>query len=139
MRSLIAIRVAVVIMLVGLAASLPAQEAQENDDGFVERLGERFDRGVEQLGRELRRSWAEIRQSVDELSVQGRVYGRLRWDKALADETIDIDVQSDNVVVLSGMVADEPTRRKAVKLAEDTVGVRDVISRLEVTPQAGTR
>ena len=129
MRALMATGVAALIMLVGFAATLPAQE---NEEGFAERIGERLDRGVEQLGRRLQRSWAEIRQSVDELSVQGRVYGRLRWDKALRDETIDIDVQKENVVLLSGTVADDAAKHKAVTLAEETIGVREVIDRLEV-------
>ncbi len=133
MRAYMAMGAGVLVMLVGTAVKLPAQESEE---GFAERLGERLDRGVEQLGRRLQKSWAEIRQSVDELSVQGRVYGRLRWDKALSGETIDIDVQKENVVVLSGMVADEAARQKAVKLAEDTVGVREVVDRLQLAPQA---
>jgi BON domain len=126
----------VLIMLVGgavlaglLSSELSAQE------GGAERVGERIDRGLERLGEKLRSTWADIRQSVDELGVRGRVYGRIRWDKALADQAIEIQVQEKDLVVLTGTVPDESTRDKAVQLARDTVGVRDVVDQLQLAPR----
>jgi osmotically-inducible protein OsmY len=72
---------------------------------------------------------------VDELGMQGRVYARLRWDKALADQTIDIQVQKKDVVVLTGVVPDDTARDKAVQLAQDTIGVREVVNQLRVKPR----
>ena len=64
--------------------------------------------------------------------MQGRVYGRLRWDKALANAPIEITVQNENVVTLAGYVPSEIARRTAVTLANDTVGVRQVVDHLTV-------
>jgi len=119
MRSLIAI--AVIAISFG---SLPSNGLAQTG----EQIGEFIDRGLERV----RHTWGEIRQSIDELGVQGRVYGRLRWDKALTETQIDITVEDQEVVVLSGLVKDEETRQKAIKLAEDTVGVAKVIDRLHI-------
>ncbi|MEX0611704.1 MAG: BON domain-containing protein [Pirellulales bacterium] len=126
MRTLVAIGVVIAITFGSFPSDVPAQE------GTAEQIGERIDRGLEQLGREVRKKWGEIRQSINELGVQGRVYSRLRWDKAIATESIDIEVQEKNVVVLTGVVRDEETRRRAVRLAGDTVGVGEVVDRLQI-------
>ena len=131
MRKLFPIGVVIAISFSCLSVDAPAQE------GTAEQIGERIDRGLEQLGEKLRSTWADIRKSVDELGVRGRVYGRIRWDKSLADLAIDIQVQEKDVVVLAGVVPDEVMRNKAVQLAHDTVGVREVVDKLQVTPRQG--
>jgi hypothetical protein len=105
----------------------------DTQPGVGERVGESVDRGLTRLGEKLRRGWADIRRSVDELTVQGRVYGRLHWDKQLASAPIEISVQNENVVTLTGVVPDESARHTAVKLAENTVGVGKVIDHLTVS------
>jgi hyperosmotically inducible protein len=101
--------------------------------GVGQQLGESVDRGLNKLGDKLRTGWAEVRRSVDEMGVQGRVYGRLHWDKAIANASIDISVQNDNNVTLSGSVPDEAAHATAVKLAQDTVGVGRVEDHLTVS------
>lgn len=54
-----------------------------------------------------------------------RVRHRLQWDRKLAELAIVVQVQGDEVC-LSGSVADEELRRRAVELAETTVGVGKV-------------
>lgn len=100
--------------------------------GVGQQVGESVDRGLNKLGDKLRTGWADIRQSVDQMGVQGRVYGRLHWDKAIADAAIDVSVQNDNNVTLSGSVPDEAAHTTAVKLAQDTVGVGRVEDHLTV-------
>ena len=134
MRALLAIGI-VGFLLYGTA---PAQQRATPDpirpnDGVGERLGESVDRGLSNLGEKLRKGWADIRKSVDELGVQGRVYGRLHWDKALANAPVEISVQDENIVTLSGTVADEAARMSAVKLAQDTVGVSRVVDHLTIS------
>jgi osmotically-inducible protein OsmY len=116
-----------------LLSELPAQE------GAAERIGKRLDRGLEELREEVKQAWTDVRKSVDKLSVQGRVYGRLRWDKALAEEPIDVSMQDKNIVVLTGRVPDDDTRQKAIQLAKDTVGVREVVDQLQVNPPQQAR
>ena len=129
MRTRKVIILASAILPVLLLSELPAQE------GTAEKLGRRLDQGLEQLSQEVQEAWADVRKSVDKLSVQGRVYGRLRWDKSLAEEPIEVDVEGKDIVILAGRVPDEPTRQKAIQLAKDTVGVREVLDRLLVEPR----
>lgn len=135
---LIALSVAMFAANGSFAARPPGQVDQP---GLGEQLGQQLDRGVEELGQQLRQGWAEIRQSVDRLGVQGRVYGRLHWDKALTGATIDIQVEQNSTVVLTGSVPNETAKQKAENLARDTVGVGQVINRLAVvtpTPRPPT-
>ena len=97
------------------------------------RIGESVDRGLNTLGQKIRKTWAEVRQSVDELTVQGRVYGRLHWDKALEKAPIEISVKDENIVTLSGTVADESAHTTAVQLAQSTIGVGKVVDNLTVS------
>jgi hypothetical protein len=133
MRIALSISVGIAILF-AILSELPAQE------GAGESIGRRIDRGLEQLTDEVREAWAKARREVDQLGVQGRVYGRLRWDKALAEQPIDVDVDQkstdeESTVILTGRVPDERARKKAIELAQDTVGVREVIDRLQIEPR----
>jgi hypothetical protein len=124
----------------GIAILLAIHSESSAQERAGESIGRRIDRGLERLSEEVREAWTDVRKRVDELGVQGRVYGRLRWDKALADEPIDVDVEKksteqESTVILTGRVLDEHARKKAIELAQDTVGVRQVIDRLQVEPR----
>jgi hypothetical protein len=129
MRTCLAIIVGISIFPVFCPSELPAQE------GTGESIGRRLDRGLEELKEEVKQAWTEARKTVDKLGVQGRVYGRLRWDKALADEPIDVSMEDRDTVVLTGRVANDQSRQKAMSLTKDTVGVREVIDQLQVEPR----
>jgi hypothetical protein len=62
-----------------------------------------------------------------------RVSARLRWDKNLAGEAIEVRAQG-GLIELKGKVADLARRRRAVELAETTVGVEKVNDLLEAPP-----
>jgi hypothetical protein len=130
----------VVVFVLSAGSAFAQQSATPDppgrDQGVGERLGESVDRGLNNLGQRLRKTWADFRQSVDELSVQGRVYGRLHWDKSLANAPIDITMQNENTVVLAGSVPDEAARTTAVALAQSTVGVGKVVDQLAVSSTA---
>jgi hypothetical protein len=134
MRTAFSISTAITILL-ALSSESPGQEQRTGES-----IGRRIDRGLEQLTEKAREAWAKARKTVDQLGVQGRVYGRLRWDKALADQPIDVDVDQkstdeESTVILTGRVPDETARKKAIELAQDTVGVREVIDRLQIKPR----
>jgi osmotically-inducible protein OsmY len=69
------------------------------------------------------------------MGVQGRVYGRLQWDKALQGAKLDIEVKNANTVVLTGSVPTTEAKAKAQELAEGTVGVSSVVNQLTVGQQ----
>lgn len=106
-------------------------------EGTAEKIGEKIDRGLTRLGNELRRGWQEARDAVDKLGIEGRVYGRLKWDKRLENAPIEIDSRETGVVVLTGTVTNMQAKSRAGRLAEDTVGVRQVVNNITVAaPEA---
>jgi hypothetical protein len=139
MRTAVYISVGIAILLT-FPPELPAQQ----EESTAERLRRRIEEGAGRLAEEVREAWAKARRQVDELGVQGRVYGRLRWDKALADDPINVEVEKkstddESTVILTGRVPDESARKKALELAQDTVGVREVIDRLQIAPRPPTQ
>jgi hypothetical protein len=121
---------------VGVAISFGVVGPQVSaEEGSAETIGEQIDRGLEQIGEKLKKAWEKAKQSVDELGIQGRVYARLRWDKALANQKIDVQVQKKDNVVLTGMVPNKAALEKAMQLAQDTIGVREVVNQLQVQPR----
>src|SRR5262245_57981777 len=129
MRAFLSLAVVSILSVQSLAGEITStgQPAVTSEQGVGERVGESIERGLNNIGQKLRKTWADFRRSVDELSVQGRVYGRLHWDKALANAPVEITVQNENVVTLTGSVPNEAAHRTAVTLAEGTVGVGKVV------------
>jgi hyperosmotically inducible periplasmic protein len=115
-------------LVLSVATFLPAP-AQER---LGERIGEKLDRGLTQLSRELREEWAQIKKSVERMGVHGRVYSRLRWDKQIQEASIDIEVRDESTVVLRGQAPSAAAKAKALQLAQDTVGVSQVIDEVTV-------
>jgi len=68
------------------------------------------------------------------MGIESRVYGRIHWDKALNDATIELTATEDGVITLNGTVADSKAKAKAVELTKDTVGVIKVVDQLAVRP-----
>jgi osmotically-inducible protein OsmY len=116
-----------------LCAPLMAQPPQQSQPGPAAKIGEKIDRGLSQIGSELSQAWSEVRKSVEKMGVQGRVYGRLHWDKALEGAKLDIAVRDNQVVVLTGTVLTAAAKEKAEQLARDTMGVNSVVNELSVT------
>lgn len=112
---------------VAMAPPLAAQ------DGIGQRIGQSIDRGLDRLQGEVQDGWQALKQTVDRLGVEGRVYSRLRWDKEIATSTINIDATDAGVVTLKGQVRSSASKQKAVRLASGTVGVNRVVDQLSVT------
>jgi len=129
-----AILITAVACLFGGAIMANTWAQQRTEEGTGEQIGEKIDQGVRRIGEQLRHGWHEVRKGVDKLSVQGRVYGRLHWDKALEHATLEIQMRDATVVVLKGSVPDLAAKGKAVVLAQDTVGVSDVVDELAIAP-----
>src|SRR5947207_3474694 len=89
-RSQIMIR----LLLAGVAVCLLAGIASaQSPPGTATQIGEKIDRGLSQIGAGISQAWGEVRQSVEKMGVQGRMYGRLHWDKALEGATLEINVR----------------------------------------------
>jgi hypothetical protein len=68
------------------------------------------------------------------MALDARVSARLRWDKTLSNEQIQVQA-AGGVIELKGAVHDLIQRRRAVELAESTVGTEQVVDLLEVPTQ----
>jgi hypothetical protein len=115
-----------------VVASAQTPPLPQSQPGTAAQIGEKIDRGLNQIGAELSQAWAEARKSVEKMGVQGRVYGRLHWDKALETATVDIEVRDGQAVVLKGKVDTAAAKLKAEQLARDTIGVTSVVNELAV-------
>ena len=133
------IRLCCIAMAVCLASALPTAPTAVAQPGIGERIGQGLDQGLSRLGDELQEGWQSLRQGVDKMGVQARVYSRLHWDKQLADSKIDVEVPEEGVVALRGRVDDAAAKEKALKLAQDTVGVARVVDSLDVRLPASRR
>jgi len=108
--------------------------AQQQPKGTAESIGEKIDKGLDRLGTEIKQGWAEAKKNVENLSVEGRVYARLHWDKELAGAPIEIETHDQGVVVLKGSVPSPTAKAKAVRVTNDTMGVNRVVDELTVAP-----
>lgn len=75
----------------------------------------------------LLRAWQPLR---NEIALDARVTCRLSGDKLLAQQLLQVKVSGGEVQLL-GKVESAEQRRRAVQLAEETVGVEKVVDRLE--------
>jgi hypothetical protein len=64
-------------------------------------------------------------------ALEARVAARLRWEKTLAEIPLQIQA-TGRVIELKGTVPTLAQRRRAVELAESTVGVERVVDALEL-------
>lgn len=142
----------VVFSVAGWGVASRAQQDPQDPpppEGAAAKAGERLD----ELGRALRRSFAEAEDTVREglnktggtvrdgfartrESVQGmglvpRVYGRLHWDKALHASPLFVKAEGGTVTI-RGTVPDEAAKAKAISLVKDTFGVTRVVAQIAV-------
>lgn len=134
-------RVAVAAVLAVVA--LLADRALAQEPGLGRKVGDKLDeagaairRDVGKAGDAMREGFHKAKASIDAMGVEARVFGRLRWDKALDGASIDVTASRDGTVTLTGAVADAPAKAKAVRLAADTVGVARVVDQLTTAAPA---
>ena len=116
-----------------------AGRAQDPDAG--KKVGGRVDDaiqdvkgGLRKAGAATRDQFARAKTSAHNMGVESRIYGRLHWDKALNDASIDLSGGEAGVFTLTGTVADARAKVKAVELTMETVGVTKVIDQLAIRP-----
>ena len=128
----------IVLMTVG-ANPGQAQETGKRIGEKLDDVGRDIRGGLNRAGQETKEQVASAKTSVRNMGVESRVYGRLHWDKALNDATIELAVTEAGVVTLNGSVATAQAKVHAAELARETVGVTEVVDRLAVRPTASTQ
>ena len=82
-----------------------------------------------------------MRGEILESSIPDAVLFRIRTDKKLKDQKIEVSCKEDGVILLKGTVPDEQSKIRALEVAENTKGVTKVESELvekapdDVTPK----
>jgi osmotically-inducible protein OsmY len=105
----------------------------------VDRLGRvfhktaaKFEGSTESMRAKLQNGEHAMRGIVGETSLDSRVTLRMRWDADLTDADVQARLVEPGVVELTGTVADLTQQRRAVELAQSTVGVEKVLDRLNL-------
>jgi osmotically-inducible protein OsmY len=117
-------------LLLGLILS----GCQNQDAPQLAKLGARLSEKAQAFligsSHRLGQSWPSLPIQFGEAALDARVSARLHWDSKLAE--LGIRVKADGgTVELQGKVQDAEQRRRAVQLAETTVGVEQVTDKLE--------
>lgn len=125
--------------LIGMGLAMLGAGCQRADTERLARVGRKLadkaDMLSVQANNKLVASFHTLRANLDEVGLDARVSARLNWDKTLAGITIQVQA-TDGHIQLNGKVPDLSVQRRAVELAESTVGVSEVIDALEVaTPE----
>ncbi len=71
-----------------------------------------------------------MRGEILESSIEDSVLFRLRTDKNLKDQKIEVSSKEQGVILLKGTVPDEQSKVRAIEVAENTKGVNKVESEL---------
>ncbi|XZE56449.1 BON domain-containing protein [Planctomycetaceae bacterium SH139] len=122
----------ILVALTFCLMSVATPQSASAQEGIGERLGAQLDRTINRLSNEFQENWQALQKMVDRMGVHGRVYSRLKWDKALVDAKLQLEVESEGVVVLNGTVPNVAAKTKAIALAKETVGVDRVVETLKV-------
>ena len=73
-----------------------------------------------------------LRGSLGETSLSARVENRLRWDRFLANQAIEVLQTGPATVTLKGQLPEEAMRARATEIARATLGVERVVDELEI-------
>jgi len=122
-----------VILLAGWSSM--AQEPKTTTEKFKDKVGgavNSIKKGAQSAEGAIKDQYARARTGIINMGIESRVYARLHWDKALTGSKIDLSAPKEGVIALSGTVADAKVKAKALLLANDTVGVTDVIDHLTI-------
>jgi osmotically-inducible protein OsmY len=128
--------VGMTVLAAGLATRAQEQQPPQTTTGKIKaKVGSAVDslkKGATSAEEAIRQQFSKAKNAVVNMGVEGRVYSRLHWDKALATSKIELSAPRPGVIALSGTVADAKAKAKALELTMDTVGVTEVVDHLTV-------
>lgn len=113
----------------GTADTADRPAATTGSDGLIDETRAR-EAGA-RVGETVAEGANEAQQAVEDGALTAKIKAKMALDDRVKAAQIDVDT-ANAVVTLSGRVANEAERAKAVQLARDTDGVTSVIDRLTV-------
>ena len=85
------------------------------------------------IGEKVATGAAQAEQAVGEAALTAKIKSKMALDDTVRARNIDVDT-ADGVVRLSGVVASNAERQRALDLARQTAGVKSVTDALRVQP-----
>ena len=122
-----------------LASALALCGCSQDIDGLgrvFEKTAAKFEGVTEGMRDKLRNGGSAMRGAVGATSLDSRVTLRLHWDKDLDGVEVQVHLVGPGAVELTGSVANLTQQRRAVELAQTTVGVEKVLDRLALESDA---
>jgi hyperosmotically inducible protein len=134
--------VLIIVVLVGVGAFLVGYQWGDRNPAVEERpvgtTGQREDvdtsrarRTGAEVGEKIAIGANEAERALANAAVTAKIKSKLALDDQVSAARIDVDTNGD-VVTLSGTVASEVEKSRAVRLARETEGVRTVVDRLVI-------
>ena len=127
--------VLVLVIPVGVGGFLLGWWSQPQSDPVVGTTGSDGVERAREVGAKVGEKTAQTANQARDAVTQGTLTAKIKSKMALDDlvkaSAIDVDTQN-GVVTLTGTVATEAERQRAVQLARETEGVRSVQDRLRV-------
>jgi osmotically-inducible protein OsmY len=103
------------------------------DTEALTRIGKKVQHRTEVLTGAIKTNAASSWHAVGDPGIEVRVAVRLRWDAELTGAAIEVHMQG-NVIQLRGTVQSLEQRRRAIMVAETTLGVESVTDELTNGP-----
>ena len=127
------------VMALSISASTAVKAQDTPNKTITEKIKEKagsavnsIKKGAASAEEAIREKYEQARAGVSKMGIEARVYARIHWDKTLADAKIDLSAPSEGVIAVTGVVADEKVKAKALELTRDTIGVTQVVDHLTV-------
>jgi hypothetical protein len=117
-----------------VAADAPA-EAVEETDGTIDGAVRKVSRGIRDASSNVRDRFDRAQGASRNVALVAEVKARLRQDKSLDADRIDVTVEDEGTVILKGQVSDNASKEMAVDLTRDIRGVVRVEDHLAVPPR----
>jgi len=106
-------------------------------------IWQRFPRAVQEkpvgtTGALIDRTLDRTRETLDDARLSSKIKAKMMLDDTVKARNINVTTH-DSVVTLTGVVASVGEHDRAMQLARETVGVREVVDRIGVQPETHAR
>ena len=91
------------------------------------------ERGAE-IGEDAAKTAAAVREGLGEAAITSKIKAKMALDDSVRARSIDVTTNG-STVTLTGTVRSAAEHDRAVRLAKETIGVANVIDRLDVAPK----
>lgn len=124
------------ILMAGLWVLCGCGDDVDHLERVFDKTAAKFDGATESMRGKLQNGEKAVRGVIAETSLDTRVVLRMRWDADLVGAEVQAQQIGPGTVELTGTVNDLAQQRRAVELAQTTVGVEKVLDRLTLASDA---